>query len=415
MDLKKRRWFILVACCLINLCLGSIYSWSVFADAMANYYTSISGSVITIGDLAIVYTIANAVGPITMITGGWFNDKFGPKIVLLAGGSMFGLGMILSGFTTNVGWLIVTYGIITGLGMGMTYGTTVSSCIKFFPDKRGIIGGITTAVYGLSSVILPFIITPLASAIGGPKTFIVFGAAFLIIILSCALLVKKCPKNYVPEGWNPPVKDAKIAPTKDQNWKGMLGSVEFYIMLLLLTCGAFCGMMIIPNAKAIGSDMIGLDTMMASAAVSVLALFNALGRVGAGTLSDKIGRINALAIACGLSFIGMILLYFCGTNSVALFFIGIAVVGVCFGSFMGVFPGFTADQFGAKNNSVNYGIMFIGFALAGLFGPSIMTAIVGKTGSYQNAFIVAGALSLVGVILSFVYRWVSKRNKTKKN
>ena len=413
MDIKKKRWIILVACCLINLCLGSIYAWSVFADAMAKHYSGISGSTVSIADLAIVYTVANAVGPLTMITGGWFNDKFGPKIVLLVGGTMFGLGMILSGFTNGVGTLILTYGLLTGLGMGMAYGTTVSTCVKYFPDKRGIIGGITTTVYGLSSVILPFIITPLASATNGPIAFQIIGGAFLVIIVLCALLVKRCPDGYVPEGWTPPVKSSGAVAKENKDWKGMLRSVEFYIMLILLACGAFCGMMIIPNAKAIGTDMVGLEPMLASASVSILALFNAFGRLGAGALSDKIGRINTLTIACGLSFVATIVLYFTGLNQIALFFVGIAAVGICFGSFMGVFPSFTADQFGPKHNSVNYGVMFIGFALAGLFGPMIMTAILNATGAYQVAFIVAGILSLVGVALTFVYRLVAKRKKNK--
>ena len=410
----KRRWVILIACCLINLCLGSIYAWSVFADAMAKHYTQISGASVTIADLAIVYTVANAVGPLTMITGGWFNDKFGPKVVLLVGGAMFGLGMILSGFTTGVGLLILTYGVVTGLGMGMAYGTTVSTCVKYFPDKRGIVGGITTTVYGLSSVILPFIITPLAGATSGPVTFQIIGGAFLAIIVLCALLVKRCPDGYAPKGWTPPVKSSSSRAPVDKNWKGMLRSVEFYLMLLLLACGAFCGMMIIPNAKAIGVDMVGLEGVLASAAVSILALFNAFGRLGAGALSDKIGRINTLTIACALSFGATLILYFTGANQTVLFFVGIALVGICFGSFMGVFPSFTADQFGTKNNSVNYGVMFIGFALAGLFGPMIMTSLLNATGAYQVAFLVAGSLSLVGVLLTFIYRIVVKR-KQKKN
>lgn len=411
MNIKKKRWIILIACCLINLCLGSIYSWSIFADAMSKYYSEISGTTITIADLAIVYTVANAVGPITMISGGWFNDKFGPKIVLLVGGTMFGLGMILSGLTTSVAWLIVTYGIITGLGMGMTYGTTVSTCVKYFPDKRGIIGGITTAVYGLSSVILPFIITPLSLATSGPIMFEIIGGTFLVIICACALLIKKCPQNYIPEGWNPPAKTNSTSKVEDKNWKMMLKSGEFYLMLLLLMCGAFCGMMIIPNAKGIGLNLVGLDSTIAGIAVSVLALFNALGRICAGTVSDKIGRVNTLTIACCLSVVGMLLLFFTGTNSTALFFIGIAIIGICFGAFMGVYPGFTADQFGSKNNSVNYGIMFIGFALAGLFGPMIMTQVYNSTGAYQNAFIIAGAFSVGGIILSLIYQFVVKRKK----
>ena len=127
MNLTKKRWVTLIACCLINLCLGSIYVWSVFASSMAEFLSARNGVTLTTADLAIVYTIANSVGPITMITGGWFNDKFGPKKVILIGGIMVGIGMIASGFATSVGALVVTYGLIFGLGLGMTYGTAVSS------------------------------------------------------------------------------------------------------------------------------------------------------------------------------------------------------------------------------------------------------------------------------------------------
>lgn len=106
MNLTRKRWRTLIACCFINLCLGSIYVWSVFAASMAEFLSTGNGVALTTADLAIVYTIANSVGPITMITGGSFNDKFGPKKVILTGGLMVGIGMIASGFATSVGALI---------------------------------------------------------------------------------------------------------------------------------------------------------------------------------------------------------------------------------------------------------------------------------------------------------------------
>ena len=97
MNLTKKRWVTLIACCLINLCLGSIYVWSVFASSMAEFLSARNGVTLTTADLAIVYTIANSVGPITLITGGWFNDKFGPKKVILVGGIMF-IGLAAAGY-----------------------------------------------------------------------------------------------------------------------------------------------------------------------------------------------------------------------------------------------------------------------------------------------------------------------------
>lgn len=409
MKLTQKRWLILLACCLINLCLGSIYAWSVFASSMADYLSSRNGVTLTTGDLAIVYTIANSVGPITMISGGWFNDKIGPKKVILVGGIMFGVGMILSGFATSVGFLIVSYGLVSGLGLGMAYGTTISSCVKFFPDKRGLIGGITTAVYGMSSVILPPVVTLIVGATDATFAFKVIGAIFLVIIVVCSFFMEQCPADFVPEGWTPPVRTAGNGVDNNKNWKAMMQTPEFYVMIILLTCGAFCGMMIIPFASAMAVNMVGLSAMMASTAVSILALFNALGRIVAGTLSDKIGRINTLCLACVLSILGMLSLYVSGSGNAALFFVGISVVGICFGSFMGVFPGFTADQFGPKNNSVNYGIMFIGFALAGYFAPTAMRNVYAADGSYQRAFLIAACLSIAGIVLTFVYRLITAK------
>lgn len=83
MKLTSKRWIILIASCFINLCIGSIYAWSVFAAPMAKYLSGITGQNLTPGALAIVFTVANSVGPITMITGGRINDLFGPKRLYL--------------------------------------------------------------------------------------------------------------------------------------------------------------------------------------------------------------------------------------------------------------------------------------------------------------------------------------------
>lgn len=153
---------------------------------------------------------------------------------------MVGIGMIASGFATSVGMLVVTYGLIFGLGLGMTYGTAVSSCMKFFPDKRGLIGGITTAIYGLGSVILPPVVTLIVSKSSAPTAFKIVGIAFLIIICGCSFLMEQCPADFKPEGWNPPTA-MKQGGAENKNWKEMLKTPVFYVMLLLFTCGAFSG------------------------------------------------------------------------------------------------------------------------------------------------------------------------------
>ena len=412
MNLTKKRWLILALCCLVNLCIGAVYAWSVFASPMAEHLTELLGRELTSGDLALAYTVCNGVGPITMISGGIINDKLGPKKVILIAGIMYGAGMFLAGFSTSVGMLIVTYGLIAGLGLGMAYGCTISTAVKYFPDKSGMAGGIATAVYGLSSVILPPIVTKLVSGMGITSTFKVLGIVFLVIIVVCSFFLQKCPDGFVPDGWTPPAKTESAAPTvENKNWKQMLSSPIFYVMIIMMMCGAVSGMMVISQASSVASNMIGMTVEAAAIAVSVLALFNAFGRIIAGTLSDKIGRINTLFLGLVLAICGLLILFFCKEGAMVQFYLGVILVGVSFGTFMGVYPGFTADRFGAKNNSVNYGFMFIGFALSGLVGPMLMKMVYGSAGVYQPAFIFAAGFAVEGIVLSFVYRGMAKKKE----
>lgn len=409
MQLSKKRWIILVASCFINLCIGSLYAWSVLAGPMAEHLSKLNGITLTARDLAIVFIIANSVGPITMIAGGKINDTFGPKIVIFIGGLMFGGGMFLSGFATSVNFLIITYSLLLGLGLGMVYGATISNSIKFFPDKRGLVGGLTTATFGISSVIIPPIAAMIMNATGPQTAFKIIGAVFLVIICTSAMFIEKCPSDFVPDGWAPPVQKAQSKVATNLDWKGMMATPIFYVMLAMLTCGAFAALMFIPMASPIAQKMIGMTPVEATAAVSTLALFNVLGRIVAGSISDKIGRINTLTLACVLSIVGLFLMYISGNGDIATFYAAICIIGLCFGSFMGVFPGFTADQFGPKNNSVNYGIMFIGFAVAGYIGPNILNKIADTQGSYGNAFLVAMGFSGTGLLLAFAYRFLKNK------
>lgn len=408
MDYSKKRWLILIASCFINLCIGSMYAWSVFSAPMAEYLSQLNGIHLTPANLSIVFVVANSIGPITMISGGKINDKFGPRFVIFVGGLMFGGGMFLSGYATHLDHLILSYGILTGLGLGMVYGATISTSIKFFPDKRGFVGGVTTALFGISSVIIPPIAAMITKEMGVISSFKIIGMAFTLIVCISAFFIDKCPDGFKPDGWQPPVANRATAGV-NKDWKEMLQTPSFYILITLLTCGAVAGLMCIALASPLAQKMIGMSTAAATAAVSTLALFNVLGRISAGIISDKIGRINTLALACLLSIVGLYFLYISGGGDIETFYFGISIIGASFGSFMGVFPGFTADQFGAKNNSVNFGIMFSGFAVAGYAGPTIMTLIFNATNSYKGAFLIGIGFSVAGLVLTYVYRIANKK------
>ena len=405
MDYNKKRWVVLVVSCIVNIIIGTGYAWSVFAGPWAQE--------LGIQNAALAFTVCNAVGPVTMITGGKINDMLGPKWVVFVGGLMFGGGALLAGFSKSFGFLIFAYGIILGLGMGLVYSCTIGNTVKFFPDKRGMVGGLTTATYGLGSVILAPIARMMVENMGITSTFKVLGIVYLIVICVGAFLITPCPAGFVPEGYTPPAPVQGQKGPEDKTWSQMIKDPIFYVLFIMLVCGAFFGLMMISQCSPVAQNMIGMDVATAATIVSVLALCTAAGRVLCGFISDKLGRINTLAICLVLAVIGLALVWKSGIGdpSKTLFILGVCFVGFCFGAFMGIFPAFTADQFGAKNNGVNYGIMFIAFGVAGVLGPMIMSSQYAKTQSYSTAILIALALSVVGFILTFVYRAMSKAKK----
>ena len=403
---------VLIASCVINLCIGVLYTWSVFAGPMAEYIAQTTGITLTAADLSIVFSVGNSTGFITMIGGGFLNQKIGPRWVIFTGGVLFGLGFVICGLSNSIGMLVVGYGLFSGLAMGLAYGCTISNSVKFFPDKAGLVGGIATASYGISSVILPPIANILIDVFGVNKAFMFLGVFIIVAVGIYSQFIIKCPDGFVPEGYA--AKENKVSEqgsTEDKNWKEMLCTPAFYIMIIMLFFGAVLGMMVvISQASNIAQTMIGMSAAEAAIIVSVLALFNTFGRIFAGMISDRIGCINTLSCVYVAAAAAMGILYMSAGGSVVLFYIGVCLTGACFGSLMGVYPGFTAGRFGARYSSVNYGIMFIGFNAAGLLGPIIVSNVFGKNGIYQPVFVIALVFAVIGLILSIAFRKLSVKN-----
>ncbi len=405
MDYNKRRWIVLVVSCIVNIIIGTGYAWSVFAGPWQEVFNGTPATM--------AFTVCNAVGFITMIAGGKINDMLGPKWVVFIGGLMFGGGAFIAGFSKSLPMLVIAYGVILGLGMGLVYSCTIGNTVKFFPDKRGMVGGLTTATYGLGSVILAPVARMMVEQLTVQTTFKILGIVYLVVICVGAFLITKCPEGFVPEGYVPPAPAAGVKAPQDKNWNQMIKDPIFWVMFIMLICGAFFGLMMISQCSLVSQNMIGMTAAAAATTVSILALFNAAGRVLCGFISDKIGRINTLAGCLVLAIIGLALVWKSGIGdpSKTMYIIGVCMVGFCFGAYMGVYPGFTADQFGAKNNGVNYGIMFIAFSVAGVIGPMIMQSQYENNSSYSIAILIALVLAIVGFALTFVYRAMSKVKK----
>lgn len=407
MNLTQQRWRLLAVSCLINLFAGSIYAWSVFGSALAARLSDLTGAAVTGADLALAFGIANGLGPVPMIFGGAVNDRFGPRFVIMAGGLLMGLGLFLTGSVETPAGVVLSYGLFFGLGLGLVYGCTINNTMKFFPDRRGLVGGLTTAAYGISSVLVPPVASLLIAKTGVSSALQIFGVLFGVVIVTGGFLSMRCPPGFVPDGWTPPA--GRAAGGVERNWRAMLASSEFPPMIVLLMCGAIAAMMVIAHVFTIARDQMAWSAAEASAAVSIIALANTFGRIFAGSLSDRLGRLPALSLGLFLSLTGLAALASAGPEAGALFYAGLVAVGLSFGSFMGVFPGYTAEVFGSRHNSVNFGIMFAGFSAAGIAGPLLMGSLRAAGFDYPVCYLAGGLISAAGFLSILRLRSLRRR------
>lgn len=246
------RKIVLVSSLLINLFIGTIYIWSVFAGPLQHQFGWSASAV------ALTFTIANGISPVTMITGGKLLDKYGPVGVVLAGGLMFGAGMFATGFVNSVSLLYITYGLLVGFGMGLVYSCTIANTVKFFPDKKGLVSGLTTGAYGLSSVIFAPVAQTLIEHLGLMTAFKILGSAVIVVTIVCAPLLKKAPENTESIGIHTLNSDNEII------WHEMIKTRTFYMLLIMLTFGATAGLMIISQASLMAQDIIHVSPGLAA-------------------------------------------------------------------------------------------------------------------------------------------------------
>jgi OFA family oxalate/formate antiporter-like MFS transporter len=401
---KYNRWLILVAAVITNICIGTLYAWSVFALPLGKTFGWAATAI------ALAFTINHALSPVAMIGGGYIQDRLGSKANVVIGGIMFSVGLFITGFVTSVEMLYFTYSVLAGIGGGVVYAGTLGNTVKFFPDKRGLASGLVAAGYGSGATIVAPIASSMIASMGVLTTFKVLGAVFFVVIMGCSLLIKKAPAGYKPAGWNPPVAVDSAKPAiVDLVWTQMLKDATWWVVLVMLTCGAMSGLMITAFASPIGQQMFKLSPMDAALFVSLVAISNALGRVAFGAVSDKIGRSNTIMVMYVISALAMLNLVM--TGSVTGFAVSGIGVGAVFGGFMSTMPSIISERYGLKNFGVNYGITFIGFSLAAIFGPMTAATVRQSTGNYEQAFWIALGLNVLGLIFAFIFRARDQRRQ----
>jgi len=389
------RWLIVVGAVIVQVCLGALYTWSVFQKPIQEAFNWSAPQV------SLAFSINLAMIPFFMILAGRQLERFGPTKMVIAGASVLSIGLLIASQTSSLAMLYIGYGIFGGAGIGITYGIPIATCIKWFPDKRGMISGLAVAGFGLGSVFY----APVAALLVenyGPFTTFFWQAVYTIVGVSIGgKLMKAPPSGYIPAGWNEAEANNGSLKTNKYDFtpKEMLKTPQYYFLLVMYTFANIAGLMIIAHASPIGQQIANLSPMQAGSIVSILAIVNTVGRIFWATLSDKTGRMRALFIMYVISAVTMF-----GMNSLGSFWLyalGVSLIAFCFGGAMGTFPSVAADFYGPKHVGVNYGFIFLAYSGGALIGPRLAAVVVESSGgNYQMAFLITGILCSIGAIMA---------------
>jgi MFS transporter, OFA family, oxalate/formate antiporter len=387
------RWLVVLGAVLIQINLGAVYAWSLFNQPLIDKFGWARE------DVVVTFSITIAVFAFATIFAGRLQDQIGPRWVATIGGLLLGIGLMLSSQATSLVQLYLFYGVIGGIGIGMTYVCPLSACVKWFPDKRGFISGVAVAGFGLGGLIYKPLIGYFIELSGVSSSFMYLGIIYLVLVIAGAQLLKNPTEEQMLK-YQPAQQEANNLPkthidTNNQfTPKQMLRTHQFYLLWFMFLFGSVSGLMVISFAVDIGVDMANLELEQAGNAVMVIALFNAAGRIVLGKLSDRFGRKNTLMAIYGLT--AVIMFYMStGMMNYPLFLMAVSLIGFCFGGFLALFPSVTADYFGVRNLGSNYGFMYQAYGLSAFVGP-----IVVKSLPFTYAFLLAGFICVLAIAMA---------------
>ncbi len=407
MNNSVKRWLILAAGIVANLCQGVAYTSSIFMLPLGEALGRPSAE--WASEWGLIFAMTLAFLPVGMLISGKLADLGYTRLTTGVGAVLFGAGLVLAGYGTGVAWIAVTLGMMTSIGSGCAYGTVIGSMVRWFPDRRGFASGVAVAAVGVGPIVLAPAASALMAAYGVMDMFKILGVICLVAMGIAALCVKNPPAGYRPEGWTPPSASAVAA--EGLNWRQMLAQPLFYLLFAAYFCGVFAGVLVNGLAAPIAVELAGFSRDGATWAVMLFALASAGGRVLWGFLSDRFGRVFMIGIAFVLTIASMLVLH--RFVSVAGFFMPcLFVAGLCYGGVFGTFPSLNADCFGTKNAAVNLAVLFISFSLVALLAPQVVAHYrSGGPEEYPKAFLAAGCIAAAGLLLSAI---VSKRVGKRK-
>lgn len=402
------RWAQLVMGIICMAMIANLqYGWTLFVNPIADKHHW------TRAAIQVAFTIFVLTETWLVPIEGWLVDKYGPRIVVMGGGILAGIGWVVNAYADTLTMLYVG-AAIGGIGAGAVYGTCVGNALKWFPDRRGLAAGLTAAGFGAGSALTVIPISAYIQNHGYEAAFLYFGIGQGAIIFLLSWFLARAPEHRKIAG----ATNAKVQQTrKEYNPGEMVRKPVFWVMYLMFVMVAAGGLMATAQLAPIARDfkidgvpvnIMGIVLPALTFALAIDRVLNGLTRPFFGWVSDQIGRETTMFIAFGLEAVGILALYKFGSNPV-LFVILTGLVFFAWGEIYSLFPSTCADTFGAKYAAANAGLLYTAKGTASLLVPlsSVLTA---ATGSWHAVFICASVMNAIAAGLA----WFALRPMRRK-
>lgn len=374
----QKKYMVLLASLVIQTCLGGIYAWSTFVGPLADGYgLSPAQSQLIFGATILVFTV-------TMIFAGRLQNRVGPRPVAAIGGILFGAGYFYAAASGGDFFHLFTgLSLLSGMGIGMGYVCPLATCVKWFPNHKGLVTGISVASFGSGAILLSTIAEGIVGRGVDVLTVFRWIAVFYGTLILAGALILDVPEK-------------TVAAVQQKSYSGVLRSRTFWMLFAGMFCGTFSGLLVIGNLKPIGLT-IGIESLYATLAISAFAVGNALGRVAWGWGLDQAGKI-VIPLSLGVLAVAVIALISVSGMNVG-FILAAFCVGFGFGGCFVLYAAHLGNVYGTEAVGNVYPLVFMAYGISGIVGPTVGGILFEKTGSYQPSIIIAAAVACAGAVI----------------
>ncbi len=399
-SLARRRIYLVVGVAAM-LFSGVLYAWSILKMPFKDIFAWSDSA------LAFNFTLTMCFFCLSAFFGSLICKRTSPRFALILAGILVGVGFCLTGLLTadSLFLLYITYAVLAGSGIGISYNVIVSTVTAWFPDKKGFCSGCLMMGFGFSTLLLGNLIDALfESAIGWSGAYLLLGILLAVVLVIAGLILRRPTADTVfpaaKAGKNVRTEDFEV---RDFTTLEMLRSFTYWRAFVCMAFMTAVGNSVISFARDL---MLSVDAApaLATTLVGVLSVCNGLGRILTGALYDSLGRRKTMLAANGITIVAAgITLLAVWLHSLPFCILGLCLTGLSYGSCPTVTSAFTSSFYGTKYFPVNYSITNFNLIAAAFIAAGSNSLLI-STGSYTAPFVMLLILAVCALGLNFSVR-----------